>query len=85
MLEAKLTPRRDLAGVGDGIPGAHVGSFGEQPRGEDDARRLTQVVGLRLEGEPEERDAASAQRAEVLLQLPDHPPLLQFVHLDHRR
>ncbi len=46
------------------------------------ASRRSSVCGL--EGETEQRDARTAQRAEVLLQLPDHAPLLQLVHLDHR-
>ena len=48
------------------------------------ARRLARVVRVRLERHTEERDRRAAQLAEVLLQLRDHPPRLQLVHLDHR-
>ena len=42
--------------VGDRIPRADVGALGEQPAREHEARRLAHVVGVGLEGEPEQRD-----------------------------
>src|SRR5204862_7645463 len=70
--------------VRDRIPGADFGPLGEQTRGQDEARRLTQVVRARLVRESQERDLLAAQTAEVLLQLADDAPLLQLVDLDHR-
>ncbi len=67
----------------DGVPGTHVGAFGEQPSGQHEARRLAHVVGVRLEGETEERDRRASQLAELLLELSDQPALLQLVDLDH--
>ena len=68
----------------DRVPGAHVGALGEQPPGQHEARRLAHVVGVRLEREAEQRDpscrAASPSRS---LELADHAPLLELVHLDH--
>ena len=62
--------------VGERLPRA-------QPRGEHDGGRLAQVVGVGLEGETEERDVLAAQTApQPLLELADHPPLLQMVDLD---
>ena len=66
------------------IPGSHVGALGDEPRGEDDRGRVAHVVRLRLEGQPEQRDRLPAQVAEVLLELPDEPPLLELVHLHDR-
>ena len=74
---------RCAAPVRDRVPGADLGALGEQPAGEHEARRLAHVVGARLEREPEERDLLPAQRAEAPLELADHAPLLQLVHLDH--
>ena len=79
--DRRLRQRRDA--VGDRVPRAHVRALGDEPAGEHEARRLAHVVGVRLEREPEQRDRLAAQAAEVLLQLPDHAPLLQLVHLDH--
>ena len=67
----------------DRIPAAHLGSLGEQPRREDERRRLAHVVGVRLEGETEQRDRLSAQPAEVALQFLQDTAFLQLVHLDH--
>ena len=83
-LATTSTPFGSFVAVGDRVPGAHLGAFGEEPRREDDRRRFAHVVRVRLEREAEQRDLLAAQRAEVALQLPDHPPLLQLVHLDHR-
>src|SRR3954468_655538 len=55
-----------------------------RPRTEHERRRLAHVVRVRLEGEAEQRDALAHERAEVLLELADHPPLLQLVDLDDR-
>ena len=38
---------------------------------------------MRLEGQPEQRDATVAQRPEMVLELADHPALLELVDLDH--
>ena len=70
--------------VRDRVPGAHFGALGEQPRGKHQRGCLAQVVGVRLEGQSKQGDRLPAQLAEVLLELPDHPPLLELVHLDHR-
>ena len=82
-LSATVNPVQ-IAAVDDGIPDAYVGSLREQPAGEDEARRLAHVVGVRLEGEPEQDDGLAAQRPEVAVQLADHPALLELVDLDHR-
>ena len=53
-----------------------------QPRGEHERAGLAHVVGVRLERQPEQRDPLPDERAEVLLELADHAPLLQLVDLD---
>jgi hypothetical protein len=75
---------QDLPRVDDRIPGDDLGALGEEAGGEDEARRLAQVVRVRLEGEAEQGDSLPAQRAEVPLHLRHRPPDLQLVHLDHR-
>ena len=60
-----------------------MGAFRDEPAGEHEARRLADVVGVRLERDPEQGDRLAAEAAELLLELPDHAPLLQLVHLDH--
>src|SRR5581483_1213291 len=74
--------RQEGARVRDRIPGDDVRPLEEEARREDDARRLPEVVRVRLEGHPEERDPTAPQRPEVLLELRDDAPLLQLVHLD---
>ncbi len=54
------------------IPRPNVGTLREQSARQHEARRFTHVVGVRLEGEPEQRHRLPAQRPEVLLELPDH-------------
>ena len=49
------------------------------------AGRLTHVIGVGLERQSQHRYTATAQRPQVLFQLPDEPALLQLVDLDHRR
>src|SRR5579885_2622746 len=78
-----LDAARKLRSVRDRVPRAHLRALGEQPRGEDDRRRLAHVVGARLERQPEQRDGLPVQVPEVALELADHTPLLQLVHLDH--
>src|SRR5919106_6575239 len=70
--------------VRDRVPCAHLGALGLQPTGEYDARGLAHVVGAGLERESEERDLLPTERAEPPLELLDHAPLLQLVHLDDR-
>ena len=48
----------------------------------DGASRMSSVSGLKAS--PSSATVLAAQRAEMPLQLPDHPALLQLVHLDHR-
>ena len=83
---AKSTPRDQLARLvlGDRVVGRDLRAVGLQPRGEHERGRLAHVVGVRLEGEPEQRDPLAHERAEVLLELGDHAPLLQLVDLDDR-
>ena len=69
--------------LGDRVVGAHARAGALQPRRQHERRRLAHVVGVRLEREPEQRDLLADERAEVLLQLRDHAPLLQLVDLDH--
>ncbi len=66
------------------VPCRDVRPLGEEPAREDEARRLTHVVGARLEREPEERDPLPTERSEPPLELPDDASLLQLVHLDDR-
>ena len=66
------------------VPGAHGRPLGDETAGEHEARRFAHVVRVRLEGEPEQRDRRVPQGAEVLLELPNHPALLELVDLDHR-
>ena len=82
----KSTPWSSLRAslLGDRVVGAHLRAGGLQPRGEHERGRLAHVVGVRLEREPEQRDLLADQRAEVLLQLRHHAPLLQLVDLDDR-
>ena len=70
--------------AGDRVVGDHLRPLALQPRRQDQARGLAHVVGVGLEGEAEQRHALAEQRAEVLLELADHAPLLQLVDLDHR-
>ena len=65
-----------------GIPHDDVGALGKEPTRQHERRRLARVVGVRLEREAEERDPLAAQRAEELLELADHPALLELVDLD---
>ena len=69
----------------DRVVADHVGALGPQARRQHQARRLAHVVGVGLERQPEQRDAAAAQRSQVPLELADDAPLLELVHLDHRR
>ena len=78
------TPCRCASPVRDRVPCRDVRPLGEQPAREDEARRLTHVVGARLEREPEERDPLPAERSEPALELPDDASLLQLVDLDDR-
>src|SRR4249919_604628 len=64
------------------VPRGDVRAFGEEPPGEDEARRLAHVVSPRLEREAEECDPLPAERPEATLELPDDAPLLELVHLD---
>ena len=85
--------RRDLdageqvavrAGRHHGVVRRDAHALGAQPRGEHDRGGLAQVVGVRLEGEAEQRDVPAAQAADALLELADHAPLLEVVDLDDR-
>ena len=71
--------------LGDGVVAAHR-SRPRRGAATPSTRldRLPHVVGVRLEREPEERDLLADQRAQVLLELLHHAPLLQLVDLDHR-
>src|SRR3954447_140128 len=81
-VEARHQPPRLI--LGDRVVGAHVRARGLQPRAEHERGRLAHVVGVRLERQAEQRDALADERAEVLLQLADHAPLLELVDLDDR-
>ena len=72
-----------VGGRDRGVVGGDRRAFGAQPRRQHDRGRLAQIVGLGLEGEPEQRDVRVAQRPEALLELGDDAPLLQRVDLDH--
>jgi hypothetical protein len=50
-----------VAGGKHGIVRAHVRTFVDETGREDDGGRLTEIVGLRLEGEPEQGDGLAAQ------------------------
>src|SRR5436305_387079 len=65
-----------------GIVRPHVRALALEPPGEHEAGGLADVVGVGLEGHPEQRDLLAHQRPEVLLQLADGAPLLQLVDLD---
>ncbi len=69
--------------IRNGVPRADVGALGEEPRRDHETRSVAEVVGVRLEREPENGDRLAAKPAEVLLELRDHSPLLELVHLDH--
>ena len=74
-----------LTCVRDRIPGPNDRALGKQTRRDHEAWSIPQVVGIRLEREPEDRDRLAAQLAEMLLELRDQAALLQLVHLDHGR
>ena len=59
-------------------------ALGLEPAREHQRRGAAHVVGVRLEGEPEQADPHAGERAEVARELRDHAPLLQLVDLDHR-
>src|SRR3954447_794089 len=67
----------------DRVVDAHVRALALEARGKHECRRLTDVIGVRLERQPEQRDLLPDERPEVLLQLRDDAPLLQLVDLDH--
>src|SRR3954447_2981363 len=68
----------------DRVVDAHVRALALEARSKHECRRLTDVVGVRLESQPEQRDLLPDERPEVLLQLRDDAALLQLVDLDHR-
>src|ERR671937_1085039 len=72
------------APAGDRIVGPHVRALALKPPGQHKAGGLPDVVGVRLEGDSEQRYVPSDERAEVLLELADGAPLLELVHLDDR-
>ena len=82
---AQLDARQQLLGgaLGNRVVGDHGRPLALEARGEHQARSLAHVIGVRLERQAEEGDPLPDQRAEVLGQLRDHPPLLQLVDLDH--
>src|SRR5262249_6499213 len=67
---AELNAREELArdALGDGVVAAHGRALTLEAGRENEARRLAHVVGVWLEGEPEQRDLAPDERAEVLRQ-----------------
>ena len=76
---------RQVVGLRDRIPAAHLGALGDQARRDDAARRLAHVVGVRLEREAEERDpscraacrgaaGASGRHAASAARSPPTPP-----------
>ena len=71
-------------GLGHGVIGPHGRAVGLESSREDERRRFPHVVGVGLERQAQQRHLPPHQRTEVLLQFPDHPPLLQLVDLDHR-
>src|SRR3954447_6231001 len=73
-------PRRPLSG--HRIVRPHVGALALEPAGEHEAGGLPDVVGVRLERDPQQRDLLADQAAEMLLQLADGAPLLELVDLD---
>ncbi len=81
VVDARHQPARLV--LGDRVVGTHARAVRLQARGQHERGGLAHVVRLGLEGEPEQRDALADERAEVLLQLRDDAPLLQFVDLDH--
>ena len=85
-LSYSLTPRSRsrAASHRDGVVRTNLRAFGQEARRQHEARRLPHVVRLGLEREPEQRDGPALERAEVLAELADDPPLLQLVDLDHR-
>ena len=72
-----------VAGVEHRVVGAHGGALVDEAPGEDDRGRLTQIVGLRLEGEAEKRHRRAAELAETAGELAEHAAFLQGVDLDH--
>src|SRR5262245_2888560 len=68
--------------LGDRVVRADLRAGGLEPCAEDERRRLAHVVGVRLERQPEQRDALADERAEVLLELADDTALLELVDLD---
>ena len=83
----ELNAGQQLGGgaLGHGVVAAHRRALAVEPGRQDQARRLAHVVGVRLERQSEERDRLAGERAEVLLELPDHPSLLELVDLDDGR
>ena len=53
---AELDAAHPPLAVDDGVPGAYLRSLGEQARREHEARRLSHVVSVRLERQPEQGD-----------------------------
>ena len=82
---AHLRARDQLARtvLRDRVVGLDPRALALEPRGKHDARCLAHVIGVGLERKAEQRDLLADERAEVLLELVDDPPLLKLVHLDH--
>src|ERR1039458_468705 len=78
-------PPDELASLllGHGVMGHDGGAVGVQPGGQHQRGCLAHVIGVRLEGEAQQRHPLAHEAAEVLLELADHASLLQFVDLDH--
>src|SRR3954470_6436322 len=82
----ELESRHQLARLllGHRVVGADLRPRGLQARAEHERGRLAHVVGVGLEGQAEQGDLATHQRAEVLLELGHDTALLQLVDLDDR-
>ena len=57
-MEARAAQHAASVVAGDGIVRANLGALSLEPRREHEARRLPDVVGVGLEGHPEQRDLA---------------------------
>ena len=93
--DRRVGPSQRLVGVEDGLDvglklccglachrvvAYYLRPEGVQRAGYRQARGPSQVVGMRLEGEPEQGHAPALEGVEILLELVDDPPALPFVY-----